>query len=244
VRSIVLSGARSWLVVFLTFSLLNVPVFAASEKPLGMVVTADHAQLDNAKAAVGADVFSGDAVATEPDGSLRMKVGASEVYLLASSSVTFAPREDKVQAKIDRGTVGFSTPASSQFEVETPLGVVSGANGQHVFGQVSVVTPTSMLVTAYEGALVVRSANGQEKMVDEGQTYEATLLPDGAGGGGQAPAGAGSGGGGGQTPVGVGGTGIKWDNVAKVAIPAVILGVTSLVIWLEESESCVTTNCN
>jgi hypothetical protein len=109
---------------------------------------------------------------------------------------------------------------------------------------VSVVTPTSMLVTAYEGALVVRSANGQEKMVDEGQTYEATLLPDGAGGGGQAPAGAGSGGGGGQTPVGVGGTGIKWDNVAKVAIPAVILGVTSLVIWLEESESCVTTNCN
>ena len=208
-RSIVLSGARTWLVVLpLPLVLVNLPVMAASEKPLGVVVTADHAQLDNAKAAIGADVYSGDALATYSDGSMRMKVGASQVYLLASSSVTLLPRADMVQAKIERGTVGFSTPGPSQFEIETPLGVVSSANGQRVFGQVSLVTPTSILVTAYEGALVVKALNGEEKTVDEGQTYQATLLPAAAGGSGQAPAGAGSGGGGGgqNNPVGVGST--------------------------------------
>ena len=55
-RSNILSGARSCVIAFVVVGMLNLPVMAASSKPLGMVISADHASLDNAQAAVGADI--------------------------------------------------------------------------------------------------------------------------------------------------------------------------------------------
>ena len=62
--------ARSCLVAFLVCGLLNMPVFAANEKPLGMVIQADEAQLGSAKATVGATVYPGDSIATGTGGML------------------------------------------------------------------------------------------------------------------------------------------------------------------------------
>jgi hypothetical protein len=231
VRSNILAGARSCLIAFLVVGLLNLPIpaMAASAKPLGMVVATEHARLDNANAAIGADVYSGDALATDVGGSLRMKVGPSQVYLLSASSATLVPQENRVQAKIELGTLGFSTPSPEQLEIGTPLGVIRGANGQRVFGQVAVLSPTKMQISAYEGTLLVVAANGDQKTIEQGQTYEATLAAPEPGGA--------------QNPQGVGRPGINWRHVAFVAGVAAIVGGTALGLWIVETESCSTPPC-
>jgi hypothetical protein len=224
VRSNIFAGARSCLISFLVVGLLNLPLMAASTKPLGIVVIADRAHLDHANAANGADVYSGDALATDLGGSLRMKVGRSQVYLLSASSAKLVPQEDKVQAKIERGTLGFSTPSPEQLEIGTPLGVIRGADSQRIFGQVTLLSPTKMQISAYEGTLLVVAPNGDEKTIGQGETYEATLAAPEPGGG--------------QNPAGVGRSGINWKHVAEVAIIAGAVGGTAYVLWHVETESC------
>lgn len=230
VRSNILCGARSCLIAFVIVGMLNLPVMAASARPLGMVVIADHANVDNAKAEIGADVFSGDALSTEMGGSLRMKVGASQVYLLSSSGATLVPGENKVQAKITHGTLGFSTTAPNQLEIGTPLGIIRGQDSQRVFAQVTLLSPTKMQISAYEGTLLVIAPNGDKKTIDQGETLEATVAAPEPGGGG-------------QNQYGVGHSGINWKHVAEVGIIAGAVGGTALVLWLEQTESCSNPKC-
>jgi hypothetical protein len=231
VRHNFLSAARSFLIAFLVTGMLNLPAMAASAKPLGMVIATERARLDNADAAIGADVFSGDALATDIGGSLRMKVGPSQVYLLSDSSATLVPAENRVQAKVERGTVGFSTSSPAQLEIGTPLGLIRGANGDRIFGQVMVLSPTRMQISAYEGTLLVVAPNGDQKAIEAGQTYEATLAAPEPGGGA-------------QNQQGVGGNGINWKHVATVAIVGGALGGTALALWLTQSESCSNPPCS
>jgi hypothetical protein len=230
VRSNVLAGARSCLIALLIVGLLNLPVMAASAKPLGIIVVADRAQLDHANAATGADVYSGDALATGQGGSLRMKVGPSQVYLLSETSATLVPQENRVQAKVERGTVGFSTSSPEQLEIGTPLGVIRGKGSQRIFGQVAVLSPTKIQISAYEGTLLVVALDGEEKTIEQGQTFDAMVAAPEPGGG--------------QNQSGVGGTGPNWNHIIFVAAVAVVLGVTAGVIWQEESESCTIPPCN
>jgi hypothetical protein len=230
VRSNILSGARSCLIAFVVVGMLNLPVMAASSKPLGMVVSADHASLDNAKAAIGADIYSGDALATDANGSLRLKVGVGQIYLLSSSSATLVPQAGKTQAKVAHGTLDFSTSSPEQLEIGTPLGVVRGADSQRVFGQVAVVSPTKMQISSYEGTLLVTALNGEQKTIQQGETFEATIAAPEPGGG--------------QNQAGVGGTGINWKHVATVAIIGGALGGTALALWITQSESCSNPPCH
>jgi hypothetical protein len=230
VRSNILSGARSCLIAFVVVGMLNLPVMAASSKPLGMVVSADHASLDNAKAAIGADIYSGDALATDAGGSLRLKIGAGQVYLLSSSSATLVPQDGKTQAKVAHGTLDFSTTSPEQLEIGTPLGVIRGADSQRVFGQVAVLSPTKMQISAYEGTLLVTALNGEQKTIQQGETFEATVAAPEPGGG--------------QNQAGVGGTGINWKHVATVAIIGGVLGGTALALWITQSESCSNPPCH
>ena len=229
-RSNILSGARSCLIAFVVVGMLNLPVMAASSKPLGMVVSADHASLDNAKAAIGADIYSGDALATDANGSLRLKVGVGQIYLLSSSSATLVPQAGKTQAKVAHGTLDFSTSSPEQLEIGTPLGVVRGADSQRVFGQVAVVSPTKMQISSYEGTLLVTALNGEQKTIQQGETFEATIAAPEPGGG--------------QNQAGVGGTGINWKHVATVAIIGGALGGTALALWITQSESCSNPPCH
>lgn len=187
-RSLSRPGTRSILVAILIVGLVNLPAMAAGEKPLGMVVESQHALLDNANAVAGVDVYAGDTFATDQGGSLRLKLGGSQVYLLASSSAKFLQQDDKVRASVDRGTLGFSTATPGQIEIETPLATVRGVNGQLVHGQVSVTDADRMTVTAYKGSLLV-AADDQEQIIKAGQSYSVSVAPEAAAGG-QTPEGA------------------------------------------------------
>jgi len=218
VRSSIVSTIRAVLVGFLAVGLTSLPSMAAASKPLGMVVAADHAYLDHANAATGASVYSDDALVTDQGGSLRLSVGPSQIYLLSLSSASLEPRNDKVQARVDRGTLGFSTARPAQLQIQTPLGVVHGADANPIFGQVSLVNPSTVRISSYEGTLVVEDLNGGRKIIAQGETYEGTLVSDASGGDNNQPKKA------------LTGAVVNWSRVLEVGIPIVAAGV--LACWL------------
>ena len=174
----------------------NRSALAANEKPLGMIVIATNAHLDSAEAALGANVYGGDALETSAGGTLRVKVGTGQLYLLGDSAATMSPAEidgtgeagagdaagatsatgaAKVRARLTRGTIGFSAPSSEGIEIETAVGVVRAADGQaRAFGQVTARGTQSIVVTSYTGTLVVER-EGEEHVIAEGKTYEVAL---------------------------------------------------------------------
>lgn len=216
-HSIVPAGIRLTLVIILALAVMSLPAVAASEKPLGVVLTADHARLDNVRAAIGADVFSGDALVTDRGGSMRLTVGPSQVYLLSASSATLEPDASRVQARVSIGTVGFSTSSPAQLEIQTPLGMIRGADSKPIFGQVSVLSATRMRISSYEGTLSVTDSTGATKLILPGETWDATLGNDSNGSN--------------PPPTGVGGTGINWKHVAYVVIPLATAGILACALW-------------
>lgn len=209
---------RAVLVAFLAIGLVNLPLMAAASKPLGMIVAADHAYLDHANAAAGASVYSDDSLVTDEGGSLRLSVGPSQIYLLSLSVASLEPREAKVQARVDRGTLGFSTAQPNLLEINTPVGVVHGADAKPIFGQVSILSPSTLRISSYEGTLIVEEPNGERKTIAQGETYEATLVSDASGGDNNTPRKA------------ITGAAVNWSHVLWVGIPIVAAGV--LACWL------------
>ena len=79
-ESSVRSLIRSLLIACLISGLLNASPAMAAAKPVGMVVLAENAHLSGVTANIGADVFAGDVLHTDPGGNLRMKFGATQLY--------------------------------------------------------------------------------------------------------------------------------------------------------------------
>jgi hypothetical protein len=174
--------ARPVLAILLAAGLLNLSTWAAAGKPLGMVVTAENARLSEATATLGTNVFSGDYLQTGPSGTLRLKIGANQVYLASESSAILLGEQNSSRVKLTHGTIGFSSAAANQFEIETPVGTVRPANGKAAFGEVTLVGPQKILVAAYHGSLVV-SNGGMERTIAEGNAFNVSLAQNAQGAG-------------------------------------------------------------
>jgi hypothetical protein len=167
-------AARLCLVVLLVTSLLDIPALAAAAKPLGMVTQAQEAQLDNAKLAVGTTVYPGDTVVTDAGGGLRLKLGGSQLYLLADSAATLSQNAAAVHALVARGTVGFSSNDADNVELEIPEGIVHAADGQAAYGQVTILSTQEAVISAYRGALVLDN-DGELHTIPAGKNYRVTM---------------------------------------------------------------------
>jgi hypothetical protein len=168
------SIARSFTAIFLVACLLDFPAFAAAARPLGLVIQAREALLDNSNLAVGTTVYPGDTVQTDEGGTLRLKFGTTQVYLLSSSAATFSERENIIRATVGRGTVGFSADASSDVELAVPQGILRAENGQAAYGQVTVIGPQDVVITSYRGSLVLDN-EGELHTIPAGKSYRVTM---------------------------------------------------------------------
>jgi hypothetical protein len=167
---------RSALVACLISGLLNLSPLAAAAKPLGMVVLAENAHLSGVTANVGSDVFAGDTLHTDPGGSLRLKFGSTQLYLTSDSAATLGQETNPLYIALAHGTLGFSSNAAGQFEIDTPVGAVRAADGQRAFGEVTIVGPRKILVASYHGSLVV-AGSGIQRTIPEGNSYNVTFVP-------------------------------------------------------------------
>ncbi len=144
--------------------------------PMGMVVSAVNARVTGVDAASGADVYAGDFFDTDSGGSLRLKLGSTQIYLAAASGATLDKDGTRMGVKLTRGTLGFSSAEASHFQVETPVGIVRAADGQRAFGEVTILGPQKIMVAAYHGGLVVEGS-GISRTIKEGDTYNVTFVP-------------------------------------------------------------------
>jgi hypothetical protein len=211
------------LTAVLGLGVLSLPAMAASEKPLGVVLTAERARLDNASATIGADVFSGDALVTDQGGSMRITIGPSQVYLLSASSATLEPDENRVQARISIGVMGFSTGTPAQLEILTPVGLIRGANAQPIFGQVHVLSARKIRVSSFKGTLAFTDSNGEQRLIQQGETYEVDLGPDD------------------QEPPPQGGVipaehGVDFKKVVEYSLPIIGAGLLACALWPESPD--------
>lgn len=168
------SFARSFLVILLLLALLDIPAFATHERPLGLVIQAQGAQIDEASLAVGTSLYSGDTVATGVAGALRLKLGASQLFLLASSAATLTQNAASMHALVSHGTVGFSTDGSGKIELEIPQGLIRGVEGQPAYGQVTIIGPQEVVISAYRGDLILDN-DGELHTIPAGKTYRVTM---------------------------------------------------------------------
>jgi hypothetical protein len=167
-------ATRLALVAVLIAGLLNLSVMAAAGNPLGMVVNAQNAHLGDANAAMGTNLFSGDSLQTDPGGSLRVRVGANQIYLTSASFATLLQDRAATRLKLDRGTLGFSSSTADRLEIQTPIGLIRPANDKAAFAEVTIVGPTKILVAAYRGSIVVSNA-GFERTIPEGAAFNVAL---------------------------------------------------------------------
>lgn len=176
-RFTIIANIKACLVLMIAASLLNLPARAADNPALGTVVTAKDAHLSNAAAVTGSNLYAGDTLGTDADGSLRLQVGTTQVYLLGSSSAVLGQQQGKVRAQLKAGTLGFSAANPDEFEIDTPLGLVHGASGARAFGQVSMVGPNHAIISAYEGTLIL-DGKCSSHAVNSGENYDVTAAPD------------------------------------------------------------------
>lgn len=182
--------ARLCLVAFVGAALCNSPARGGGvhKKVLGTVVQADRAHLDGAVAAAGADVYACDPLDTDEGGTLRLQVGSSQVYLSALSAAALEEESQRTQVLLIRGTIAFSSPASSSFALETPAGILRADGGQSVAGQVAITGPGKMLISAIRGNLMLDTLGefrsipeGKSAQIDFGSTLEVSCSDKGGG---------------------------------------------------------------
>ncbi len=169
--------AKSCLIAILIAAIINVPAFAApaaDEKPLGLVTQALEAHLGDANVAIGTTVYPGDTIATEAGGTVRLKIGGGQIYLLSSSAATLSQSSNAVHAVVARGTVGFSSNGTDQLALEIPEGILRAADGVPSYGQVTIISPLEVVISAYRGTLVLDN-EGELHTIPEGKSYRVTM---------------------------------------------------------------------
>jgi hypothetical protein len=133
-----------------------------------------------------------------------------------------------VHAVVSGGTVGFSSTGNNQIELEIPQGILSAANAEPAYGQVTIVSPQEVIISAYRGTLAL-DHDGEVREIPAGKSYRVTMD--------LAPAAQP------QAPAGVGGSSKKALNTNALVWAVVAVGAaagTAYGIWYVLSESSST----
>jgi hypothetical protein len=199
--------------------LMSAAFALGADIPTGVVSDAQRANVDGADAALGANVYAGDALTTYEGGTLRLRVGKGQLFMLASSNASVTQDHGLVDILMKRGTMGFSATIDDPLEIDTPVGTLRPANTKHAYGQVTMDGPREVIVTSYEGTLALTHA-GVTKTIEEGKSYRVMLTSADAAGGANAQTGAGAGTGG--------------NNKSGLVFDAIVIGgsaAAALALW-------------
>lgn len=155
---------------------------------LGTVVTADHARVGDSSAEVGTTVFGGDRLATDPQGSVQIRVGAARLLLQSASAAIVNDSDGAPSAKLLLGTATFSTGNAKAFTLFASRAAIRSQSDAPTIGQVTYLSDKELLVVSKRGPLSV-TVDGETQVIPEGSAYRVLLDPAMA----QGPEGAGAG---------------------------------------------------
>ena len=167
--------ARACLIAMLIGTLVNLPVAGAAEKPLGMVTQSSAARLDSAAAAVGATVYPGDTIDTDATGSIRLRAGTAQYYLMSASSSRLQPSPNGISAELVHGTAGFASGATDVVELSALGATVRSRSGEAVHGRVTIVGANELVVTSFRGPFDI-SIDGDTHEIPDGQSVRVQIV--------------------------------------------------------------------
>lgn len=167
-------GRRS-LAVVLVCLLVGVPLPGATP-PLGIVTQSSRGHLSTADASAGATIYDGDRLSTDAGGVLRLRTGASSIYLAAQTSVTLHRAATGALADLAGGSLVFSSALTSAMEIRAREASIRAAENVPTIAQVSVIGPKELRVTARRGSLEVTYRDESER-IPEGASYRVVLDP-------------------------------------------------------------------
>jgi hypothetical protein len=153
------------------------PVWGASSSTaLGTLVYAERAHVGAAPASVGATIFDGDRLSTEPSGSLQWRSRTARLLLNSSSYATLSDDSGTAVATLTSGTATFSTSTAGAFALHFGKAVISPKSDEPTIGQVTAINPKELVVKCTRGTLSI-SVEDDSRIIPEGMAYRIVLDP-------------------------------------------------------------------
>jgi hypothetical protein len=154
----------------------EIPMRAAGVSALGVVTQASGANLASARVTTCASVYDGDSFTTTPDGILRVRAGAAQLYLAGQSALKLHSIPGGALAQLTGGTLVFSSAKASAMDIEIAQAHIRPAGDQPTVAQITVAGPKMMDIRAKRGSLQF-SYNGETQLIPEGSAYRFVLDP-------------------------------------------------------------------
>jgi hypothetical protein len=164
--------------LILTVAFAKMPVMAApaGSAPMGIVMQANSAQVSADTVTSGASVFDGDTLATANGGTLQVRFGSSQAYLLPNSSAVLHQGGAGFGATLTGGTMVVSSASGEGFRLVADGATVRPATGQPTTAQITMVNPHELNLLSQRGSLEI-SMDGEVKTVPEGSSYRMVVEP-------------------------------------------------------------------
>lgn len=166
--------ARLCLVLVSYAALSSLTTFGAYRHVLGVVNQTDRGHLDSQEAAVGANVYSCDLLDTNQGGNMRVRVGASQIYLAPMSFAQLEADGGTVQVLAEGGTIAFSEPSTGNIAIRTPAGIIRADGGSAAAGEVTYKNANEIIITAMHGNLTLDNG-GEFRAIPEGKSADVTF---------------------------------------------------------------------
>ena len=163
--------------------LMAVPAHPASA-PLGSVMQAERAHVGADITSGGATIYDGDRLETQEDGTLRARLGGSQMYLRPSTLAEVHSLSNGYSASLIHGTVIASSPEGQTFQLLANGANIRPADTHATVAQITWVTPTELLLTSNLGAIQV-TYEGDVRTIEAGNSVRMEIQPDEAGPGPQ-----------------------------------------------------------
>jgi len=203
---------RGFLIALLIVALTEAPLGAGVSRPLGVVVEAQRSWLGSSTAEGGATVFGGETLATDSAGSLRVRAGAAQLYLLPESAATLREAAAGVGVSLQHGTLVFSSSVRDTIEVHASQLVIRPRAGEPAYGKVTLNGLKELEIASYRGVLEVSLGN-ETRSVAANSAYRVVLEPEP-----QGPKGSG-------VPQKAGHAGWVWFAIGAIAVG------TAIALW-------------
>jgi len=162
------------LIATLCVVLIEAPVMAAPASspsaPLGVVLSAENANVGAGVPTSGATIYDGDRLQTPPDSTLRLKLGSGQLVLRSSTIANVHSLTNGFLANLEIGTVVASSTEGQTFQVIADGATIRPANAQPTSGRISMISTTELVLTSTRGTLEVTMGD-EVKTVEAGSSY-------------------------------------------------------------------------
>lgn len=176
---------KSGLPIVLSIVLLGIPKTAMPANPpsapLGSVMQADRARQGIDLAADGSTIYDGDRLETQYDGTLRARLGKSQLFMHQSTIAEVHSLSNGYSANLLRGTVIASSPEGQTFQLLANGATVRPASAHATVARVTWVNSHELLVTSNLGGIQV-TYEGEVKTIEPGNSVRMDIATDEAAG--------------------------------------------------------------